>query len=200
MGSNLLKDWEYRKGWVGHDSAEDYLGKHINAESSIVCVGDPVFSNNTNLDSIKTVGLVQQFGHREGKQIGRGFEIGSRGNFLVPGRGAGSLAIGRMLFAGPSLLRALYPDVTDEEAQAYFRKPGFGSAFFNVNSELFNNPTGLFFLMFDMNMQLYAGLFFEVCYISGHSLSMTSGTNMAAENASIMYQEIYQVDPGLIEG
>lgn len=199
MGSNLLKDWDYRKAWVGHDSAEDYLGKHITAESSIVCVGDPVFANNTSIDSIRTVGLVQQFGHREGKQVGRGFEFGSRGNYLVPGRGAGSLALGRMLFSGPSLLSALYPDVTDEEAMSFFRKPGYNKAFFNLNSELFNHPTGLFFMMFNMNMELYAGLFFEVCFISGHAVSMTSGTNLAAENCSVMYSEIYQVDPGMIE-
>lgn len=198
MGSNLLKDWDYRKNWVGHDSAHDFIGKYINAETSIVCVGQPVFSDNTEIDSIKTVGLTQQFGMREGKQVGRVFEIGSRGNVLIPGRGAGSLALGRIIFSGPSLLKALYPDVTDEQARAYFRKPGYGQAFFNLQSELFNEPCGLFFLMFNQLNELYAGIFFEVCQISGHAFNMTANANMAAENATLMYQEIYQVDPGQI--
>jgi hypothetical protein len=194
--SDKLRDWNPKEGWVRQDSARDFIDRYINAETSVICVGSPVFSENTEIGDIRTVGLAQQFGVRSGKQVGRFFEIGSRGNVLVPGRGAGTLAIGRVLFNGPSLLRSLYPGVTNSEVESYFRKPGYNDAFFNLQSELFNDPFGIFFMMYDKSMSLYAGIFFEVCFITSHNWTMGANSNIVAENAGIMYQETKQIDPG----
>ena len=193
-----LKNWDHRKNWVGHDSPKDFLGRFITGETTIVAVGQPVFEDNTDLDSIQVVGMTQSIGVRQGKQVARIFELGSRGNVLVPGRGAGSLGLARIVFHGPTLMKAMYPNVTEEEINAMYRKPGYGDAFFNLQSELMNDPVGLFMMMYNTNNELYAGLFFEVCYINSHSFNMTSGSNVEAEQIGLMYQDIYPIDPGAV--
>jgi hypothetical protein len=198
-GVRTYRDWDFNKAWVNFDSPNEFDRRFINSSTTLVCVGNPVFSENTDLDSIKTCGLVQTFGLRQGKQVGRIFELGSRGNFLVPGRGAGSLVLSRVIFNGPSLMGSLYPNVTEEEISAMFRKPGYNQQCYNLMSELYDRATGLFFIMHDPLNRLVAGQFFEVCYLNSQGVNVSSTANILAENVGLHYQDMIPIDPGLIE-
>lgn len=194
MGKNL-EDHDFRNAWVDFDSPNEFIGKFPGATSTILAAGPAVFEDAITVPA-KTIGLTQSFGFNQGKQVTRLFEIGSRGNMLVPGRGAGSASASQVMFAGPTLLGAFYPNVTSEEILAMYRKPGYNQRFINLMSELFDQPFGLFTMFMTPNMEIVMSNFLEVCYIKGSQIGVSAQGNIIVGNATFDYQDLIPVDPG----
>jgi hypothetical protein len=118
-----------------HVEAAVRSGRYINAETCLVFAGPPRisdvgglgnastqsnsagFSGGTSSDAIlgKTgqdafypIGLLEQFNIQQAQNVQKMYEIGSRRSYQAGGRVQVVGSIGRVQFAGPSLLRALY--------------------------------------------------------------------------------------------
>jgi hypothetical protein len=112
-------------------------GEYVSAETILIAAGPPRFeqvafakgtpadkskpaqpakgteigavqSNSAGAGAVYPVGLIENFGLSQNKQLQRLFEIGSKKSYFVPGRNIASFSLGRVLFWGPSILRVLY--------------------------------------------------------------------------------------------
>lgn len=121
-------------GWDWHTKhVEQALqqGEYVSAETILIAAGPPrfdqvAFAKGASSDKSKStqngneigasqasgavypVGLIENFGLSQNKQLQRLFEIGSKKSYFVPGRNIASFSLGRVLFWGPSILRVLY--------------------------------------------------------------------------------------------
>lgn len=96
-------------------------GNFVNSQFVVVCAGPPFWAqmtsgsvggltNKTALAGLPVypIGTVQSFSMGQSKAISRVFEIGSDRAYFISGRSVGSVQLGRILYHGPSLLRALW--------------------------------------------------------------------------------------------
>tara|TARA_B100000886_G_scaffold306060_1_gene238194 strand:- start:5345 stop:6121 length:777 start_codon:yes stop_codon:yes gene_type:complete len=105
-------------------------GNFLNGQFILICAGPPFF-NQLNLSGqnvpVFPIGLTQNVALSQNKAISRIFEIGSDRSYFISGRSVGQLSLGRVVYHGPSLLRALYAyyDTADEgfEQGAFGVKP-----------------------------------------------------------------------------
>ena len=162
------------------------------------------------------MGLVENAGISQSKQLQRIFEIGSARSYFVPGRVVGSFSMGRVIFNGNSLMRVKYAwanidgvavgddiqaDVLaqlelDSELLAEENinpHPGYGGAVFNLGSNLFNQPYGMLFLMKDQANADWAEFYLENCYIQGHQMSISSGSVLLLEACSSQFDQLVPV-------
>jgi len=177
------------------------MGDFLSSESVVVFSGPATYSDNTNLIP---VGLVQNVQVSQNKQMQQLFEIGSRQPFFVPGRTIVQVGISRVLFDGPSLMRALYTkgddtavtfngsEIASDAAQAELPTAPYGNTpatdgnfFINLASKFFNAPTGLGFMLHDMENDAYGGFYLENCYFQTHSFSLAGQQTVLLENVGI---------------
>jgi len=88
-------------------------GNFLNGQFILLCAGPPFFSQISMPDQFSTnlvypIGLTQNIALSQNKAISRIFEIGSDRSYFISGRSVGQLSLGRVVYHGPSLLRALY--------------------------------------------------------------------------------------------
>ena len=81
--------------------------KFPTAKTFLICAGPPTYSNTT-LENVTPLGLIQQVGKAEQRQILRLFEVGSREPYLVSGRDNNRLTLNQIMYHGRSLMHALY--------------------------------------------------------------------------------------------
>jgi hypothetical protein len=206
---SVYDNWNFQRYRVQQGVAG---GQFINAESTLVAAGPPVISagaagetaNNTGV-AVYPIGLLETFGLQQSRQLQRIFEIGSSRSYFIPGRTIGSITLGRTFYNGPNLLRALYAyykgtagDVTVEalngSTQDYtstyspnWRNPGYENFFIDLASSLFAQPTGMACYFKDSNMDTYGGFYLESCYVQGHQMTVSSGSVLVMEGASMQY-------------
>jgi hypothetical protein len=160
----------------------DVFGKgtgFVSAESVIVAAGKSAWDAN-NLQDMIPIGLVENANIQQNKALQQLFEIGSRRPFFVPGRHQIQAAMSRVIFNGPSLMKALYylvgEDTVSGDTQALGGinaddLPGYGNfdqgtnvseasdpLWINLASEMFNHPFGLAFLLKNMEGGTYGGV------------------------------------------
>ncbi len=190
-----MQDHDIRNGWASFSSPKEFIGKFPGASSTVIAAAPPVFEDAIDYPA-KVLGLVQSYSNNQGQQVSRFFELGSRGNFLAAGRGAGSAAASAVVFAGPTLLGGLYPNVTNEDVAKMYRKPGYNNRFDNLMSELFTNPFGLYVMMLTPSMEFVSSYFLEVCLIKGRQFGVSAQGNIIVTNVTFDYQDMIPVDPG----
>ncbi len=103
-------DWSPYKTHVQGGLRE---GNFLNGQFILLCAGPPFFSQLNSADDADTtpvypIGLTQNVALSQNKAISRIFEIGSDRSYFISGRSVGQLSLGRVVYHGPSLLRALY--------------------------------------------------------------------------------------------
>lgn len=125
MATTSYSNWEF---WNQRVQQEVVGGQFISAETTLIAAGppsleNPVGQNGVNSDQVDAsneaypIGLLESFGLQQNRQLQRIFEIGSSRSYFIPGRNIGSIALGRTMYYGPNLLRALY---------AYYNDAGMG--------------------------------------------------------------------------
>lgn len=134
-----LNNWDFHN----HHVQVDLLGgEFVSAESTLIAAGPPRLTDigngdpNLTLDEgelVFPIGVLENVGISQSKQLQRLFEIGSSRSYFVPGRVVGSVTLGRVLYHGPSLLKVLY---------AYY-KQSIGNVRFNNEAREFINMGGL---------------------------------------------------------
>jgi len=102
-----LSDWSPYKTHVQGGLRE---GNFVNGQFILICAGPPHFQDldATASASVYPIGLTQNVALSQNKAISRIFEIGSDRSYFISGRSVGQLSLGRVVYHGPSLLRALY--------------------------------------------------------------------------------------------
>lgn len=105
----MASNWNFHSEHVQNDFRN---GQFASAESTLVAAGPPKLSQASqgsgNTDTVYPIGLLENIGIQQSKQLQRIFEIGSSRSYFIPGRVVGSVNIGRVFYYGPSLLRVLY--------------------------------------------------------------------------------------------
>ena len=99
---NLLKTY-VQPNEVGASS------NFLSSETMVLTAGpsDITKSGAESLMDSVPIGLVQNVQISQNKQINQLYEIGGRDPYMIPGRTVVSLGLSRVLFDGPSLMKAL---------------------------------------------------------------------------------------------
>jgi hypothetical protein len=113
MSATSLTNWDYSNV---HVQQELQGGQFISAETSLIAAGTPEIGGTgpysevpaAAVSTVYPIGLIENAGLSQSKQIQKVFEIGSSRSYFIPGRVIGSVQLGRMYYYGPSLLRVLY--------------------------------------------------------------------------------------------
>lgn len=109
-----FNNWDFHNH---HVQTELLGGEFISAETTLIAAGPPRLTDITGGGSLDTVdegdmvfpiGVLENVGLSQSKQLQRIFEIGSSRSYFVPGRTIGSVTLGRVLYHGPSLMKVLY--------------------------------------------------------------------------------------------
>lgn len=104
-----LNNWNFSTDHV----EEGYAGgQFASAETTLVAAGPPRLSTASGgagaTGTVYPIGLLENIGISQSKQLQRIFEIGSSRSYFIPGRVIGSVSLGRVFYYGPSLLRVIY--------------------------------------------------------------------------------------------
>ena len=113
MATTSFSNWDFSNY---HVQAELKGGQFVSAETSLIAAGPPELQSvgtqgagtTTGVGTVYPIGLIENAGVSQSKQLQRVFEIGSSRSYFIPGRVIGSLSIGRIFYYGPSLLRVMY--------------------------------------------------------------------------------------------
>ena len=213
MARNTVQDFTDTNG-PNTVQPYDMFGKgtgFVSAESVIVAAGKAAWDDNTLTDMIP-IGLVENANIQQNKALQQLFEIGSRRPFFVPGRHQIQAAMSRVIFNGPSLMKALYylvgesTDATENASLGGINTddlPGYGSfsegtnvsaasdpLWINLASEMFNHPFGLAFLLKNM----------EGCFVQAHQFSVASQQTVLLENVSLRAARVVGISADSIPG
>lgn len=207
-GTTSYNNWQFNNY---HVQQELTGGQFINAESTLIAAGPPSLTHATGAEvtgststanTIYPIGLLETFGIQQSRQLQRIFEIGSARSYFIPGRTIGSVNLGRTFYHGPNLLKVLYAAyygstpvsgaITGFEGvssirYASKRSPGSGDFLIDLASDLFAQPIGLATYFKDAYSSTYGAFYLEQTYIQGHQLTVSSGSVLVMEGASLQY-------------
>ena len=222
--SKLFQDWKFKQG---HVQAVPEGGDFLSSESCVICAGPPTYSvaqdeaTGVNSDAsyddnnLIPIGLVQNATVTQNKQIQQLYEIGSRQPIFIPGRTVVQAALSRILFDGPSLLRALYKinhgdshttmpwfdpeadgnvNVSNTPGQPFVKGGDQAKFYINLASEFFNKPIGLAFFLNDMENEEYGGFYLENCYVQSHQISIAGQQTILVENCGLRCSRVIPID------
>ena len=205
-------------GQLGYDlnsPVEGFAPEHVrvNAESVQIAAGPATlsdFSEATSTDDkvkstlVYPLGITQEFTMPQQKRVVSLSEIGSRRNFMVPGKSISSISMTKAWIYGPNLLRALYAwynvsqrDIgspirsligghTAPEAWESMISPGYENVLLNLESDLFDHPFGLLITIRDTQGQFMYASYFETCYIQAYHVAPNASGMVMMENVAIL--------------
>lgn len=212
-------------------------GRYANAAYTLVAAGPPRLANiggptflaaalaagSSAGDQIAyPVGIIQSLQLGSSMQLNRFFELGSERSYFIPGRVVGSLSLSRVVYHGPSLLRALwayyqdlvpptiitpvFPNVgaaTVGNPHDVVIPPGYENLYLNLASDLFKQPIGLLIMLKDSNEDTIGAYYFECCYVPQHSLSTDAMGTVLQEGVGVQFERMIPIATrvvGLISG
>jgi hypothetical protein len=211
--STNLSQWDFHNFHVQQDlQGSDF----VSAESTLIAAGPYKLEQlggqaedlTQGQDVAYPIGVVENLGLSQGKQLQRLFEIGSSRSYFVGGRVVGNVSMGRILYSGPTIMRSLYAYYQDTTEPVTINplissdgltmpnvkySPGYGDFWMNLASDIFNQPMGLL-IYFKDNKDVNVGqIFLEYAYVAGHQLSISSGSVLLMEGVSIQYDRLVPV-------
>jgi len=136
-----LGNWDFHNH---HVQQELFGGEFISAESTLIAAGPPRLSDITGVDPsaqggggavnvddqgdmVFPIGVLENVGLSQSKQLQRIFEIGSTRSYFIPGRVIGSITLGRVMYHGPTLLKVLYAHYKQTVGNFTFMDKGVGA-------------------------------------------------------------------------
>ena len=204
-------------------------GQFLNAGFTVLCAGPPRLASvgggsavsaaaltSTASQIVMPIGVVQNVNLSHNRTFNRIFEVGSERSYFISGRTIGQLAISRVLYHGPSLLRMIYAYYTDKNVEGQLPPtipelfpnvgtstmanphdviipPGYENLYLNLASDLFNQPIGLMMYTRDSNQQAYGAVYMEGCYIPNHTWATDSQGVIIQESAAIQFERVVPV-------
>lgn len=240
QATTSFNNWNFHN----HHVQEELLaGEFVSAETTLIAAGPPRLTDITGGpgaddstidtqpegDMVFPIGVLENIGLSQSKQLQRIFEIGSSRSYFIPGRTIGSVTIGRVLYHGPSLLKVLYAHYKQGSSDAAFQlmnegkgatinvggvdvpspnatllelpelqaelhrikfNPGFDDLWLNLASDIFNQPTGIAIYFRNQLDMTVGAIYLEECYIQGHQMSISSGSVLIMEGASLQFDQV----------
>ena len=211
MATTSFSGWDFSNY---HVQSEMTGGQFINAESTLIAAGPRSLTNGAGKaaadpgTSVYPIGLLETFGLQQSRQLQRIFEIGSSRSYFIPGRTIGSINIGRTFYHGPNLLKVLYAgyngtaegmEVTTllspgTALPTLHRAPGSQDFLIDLASDLFAQPFGMAVYFKDANHETYGAFYLESCYVQGHQMTVSSGSVLIMEGASLQYDILVPIN------
>jgi hypothetical protein len=121
MATTDFSNWDFSNYHVQQDLSG---GQFVSAETSLIAAGPPSLDgtnaynptpSQTGGGFVFPIGLLENAGLSQSKQLQKIFEIGSGRSYFIPGRVVGSVSLGRTFYYGPSLMKVMY---------AYYKNDG----------------------------------------------------------------------------
>lgn len=169
-----------------HVEASLRSGRYVNAESCLVFVGPPritdigglnlnltranqnaALNGGTGSDALYPVGMLEQFGLQQVQNVQKMYEIGARRSYQAGGRVQVVGSIGRVLFNGPSLLRALYAYYPNSIAMANGQSIGPGGVKDGISASVLTGGSGL--------LNTFPPIFFEAGSLAAPDKEINNG-------------------------
>jgi hypothetical protein len=161
---------------------------------------------------IVPIGLIETVQVSMNKPLSRIFEIGSKLSYIIPGKTVGGIALNRVFFDGPSILKAMYfgevkADYADEtnkfakfisnpyseagqEAYQKFAHIGSGNLAMNLASSFFDQPVGLAMYFKDQQNDAVGQIYFEGCRVSTYNIGISANMNVITESINMEFIRI----------
>jgi len=196
------------------------IGIHDIVESGTVLIAAGPADLDTAGDPVKNplgyrvvpIGLLESAQVSLNKPLSRIFEIGSRLSYIIPGRTVGGIALSRVFFDGPSILKAMYFGevkadfaTMDKKLVQFISSPylkngarlyekfaniGSGNLAMNLASSFFDQPIGLAFFFKDTQTDTVGQTYFEGCRISTYNLGISAGMNVLTESINLEFVRV----------
>ena len=120
MATTDFSNWDFSNF---HVQSELQGGQFVSAETSLIASGTPEIGGTSaytdvpvaGVGTVYPIGLIENAGISQSKQLQKVFEVGSSRSYFIPGRVIGSISLGRIFYYGPSLLKVMY---------AYYKNDG----------------------------------------------------------------------------
>lgn len=200
-----FQDWNFFNRNVQSGLTE---GQFINMGSVLLCAGPPalgvggvgqVFEQNGDVavgDVVFPMGLISSWAVNQQLPVIPIPEAGSYKRYTITGPSDGSLALGRTLYHGPSLLRVLYayfrananPNIQidpliDDQAANLLRNPhnfindtpGYENFWANLASSILSQPVGVLIYIQDVNRESYGAVYLEQFQVATHGFASGPG-------------------------
>jgi hypothetical protein len=114
MSATDFSNWDFSNYHVQQELSSG--GQFVSAETSLIASGAPTLNGTGpysevpvgQVGTVYPIGLIENAGLSQSKQLQKIFEIGSSRSYFIPGRVIGSVSMGRIFYYGPSILRVLY--------------------------------------------------------------------------------------------
>ncbi len=207
-----ITEWDFENM---HVSSEVDPTLFISSDSTLIAAGPAEFNDSL---VAAPLGVVENVGITEGRQVQRIFEIGSSLSYFIVGRALGSLSLGQIFYNGPSLKSALYgayriktkdreyPPLVETSTNEYNIKvapgvqrkrnneilPGFSVG--TMFSDLYKFPFGLLIYYKDAAGNPVGGIYLERAYITGSQIATTAGAIVIAEGVAVEYTKSIPVE------
>ena len=225
-----LSEWDFFNRHVQSGLVE---GQFMAAQYTLVAAGPPnlAFLASKTVSGVELptgsgggalvfpLGITQRFGISQTRQHARVWELGSERSYWVSGRTVGQITLGRVMYHGPNLLRALMAYYRSKSATREDLKfphlmgansiideannhrnphdikisPGDKNIFLNLASDLFGQTMGLMLYFKDSNNEAVYATYAENCVIPSHSLSMDAGGTVMQENVQLQFERLVPV-------
>ena len=212
MALSKLTDWKWKEKHVQPDDfGTTNNGNFITSESIVICAGPNELPTDIP-NSLIPIGLLEQAVVAQNRQTQELFEIGSRKSYFIPGRSYVQMTLARVMFNGPSLLKAItaYGDPTGmaeniagDPASPWGPAEGdtdlldatdwdsdFANYVINLASDFFNRPVGLGVLIHDSEDDKYGGFYLQNCYVQSHQFSVAGQQTVVMENCQIRASDL----------
>lgn len=198
----MAENYGYTNSWdfynkhldpnIGAGDSNDFL----NSARCIIYAQLSSDSSTTDTNKFKRIGVVQGFQFQEQRQIEQIFELGSDIPYLIPGRVQGGLSISRILLSGEDLANLIY--ATDEGSTGTMANQKFITS---LRDPRMARPFDLLFAYYGQSSssdqtkftETYSRLF-RKCLFSSKAEGINSGQIIVAEQVSIMYQDVTNVN------
>lgn len=201
-------------------------GRYMNAAYTLVAAGPPRLANlpggavglgttigtPTGDNIVYPIGVVQNMNLSHNMALTRVFELGSERSYFIPGRVIGQLGLGRIMYHGPSLLRAMWAYYSDTIAPTVVSPvfanlgaatvanphdvkipPGYENIFLNLASDLFKQPIGLMIMFKDSNEDTMGAIYLEDCHVPNHNMGMDAMGTVIQESVSVQFERAVPV-------
>lgn len=206
-------------------------GQFLSGRASVIGAGPPNLvafgggGNATQDDVVFLIGLMQNMSIAASANVQRIMEIGSVRQYFITGHAFTSMQLGRVLYHGPNLLRALYAYYssnvngaadTNFSMDALITKfqgalplgvnnhtvkiaPGEQNFFINMTSDLFSQPVGLLLILRDQDELTYGLAYAENCYVDNYALGTDANSILLSENVNIQCERIIPIGSGTVD-
>jgi len=164
-------------------------------------------------DIVYPIAALQNINMSQNKTFMRVWELGSERSYFIGARTVGQVALSRVYYHGPSLLRCLYAYFTDDgtppvEVPWVFEnpgaynvanphdvqiQPGYRNLFINLASDMFNQPIGLMMYMRDSNLETMGAIYLESVVVPNHTWATDAQGTIVQETVAMQYERIVPV-------